>query len=60
MHFGIKCAKVGMTGKKEKEHMELVFHKTTIDDVEELSNVLKQNQYQGCEWSIPNLVLWAE
>lgn len=40
--------------------MELVFHKTTIDDVEELSNVLKQNQYQGCEWSIPNLVLWAE
>ena len=40
--------------------MELVFHKTTIDDVEELSNVLKQNQYRGCEWSIPNLVLWAE
>ena len=40
--------------------MELVFHKTTIDDVEELSNVLKQNRYRGCEWSIPNLVLWAE
>lgn len=40
--------------------MELVFHKTTIDDVEELGRLLEQNRYRGCEWSIPNLVLWAE
>lgn len=40
--------------------MEFVFKKPNMDDVEMFRNILKNNRYPGCEFSISNIMLWAE
>lgn len=40
--------------------MELVFQEVTMEHIDEFNKVLKHNRYRGCEWSLANLILWAE
>lgn len=40
--------------------MKLIFQKITIEDSWRLNEVVQKNQYQGCEFSVSNLILWAD
>lgn len=40
--------------------MGLIFQKITIEDSQRLNEVVQKNQYQGCEFSVSNLILWAD
>lgn len=40
--------------------MELIFQKVTMEERELFDRILKNNGYRGCEWSLANLILWAE
>lgn len=40
--------------------MELTFQKLTIKDSDRLKTIIENNRYQGCEFSVSNLILWAD
>lgn len=40
--------------------MNLVFRNITINDSEKLKDIIERNHYQGCEFSVSNLILWAD
>ena len=40
--------------------MNWIFQKPDMVDFEELKQILKKNQYRGCELSVSNLILWAD
>ena len=40
--------------------MNWIFQKPDISDINKLKDMLKRNQYRGCELSVSNLILWAD
>ena len=40
--------------------MNLVFRNITINDSDKLKSIIERNPYQGCEFSVSNLILWAD
>lgn len=40
--------------------MNLLFRKITMDDSEKIRTIVRKNNYQGCEFSVSNLILWAD
>lgn len=40
--------------------MKLEFQNITIDDSERLKRIVEKNHFQGCEFSVSNIILWAD